>query len=195
MKQIAFYIICLVAICMLNACGSKTEKTAKTAETVETEKVEDVAEENDSTEEEFLSLVELNEVSYDEMETDADSIENDFQKLAEALPQYKANLIREKAAWEKYQDAVREVAGYVDRGSSTPMYVSDVLGQGLTLRRTSFRNLLLHIQGRQISAGSTSFTDAMIADAYSAFTEAAGRDEYLENKTGYQKSLRKSRGL
>ena len=144
----------------------------------------------DSVDEDFMTQAEINEAYYNDRMADADSIEKEFQTLMEALPQCKANLILEKTAWEKYQDAVREVAGYGDHGSSTPMYVSDVLGQGYILRRASFRNLLLYIQGVQMLTSKTTFTDTMIADAYSAFVEAVGSDDYIENKTDCQESLR-----
>ena len=120
-----------------------------------------------------------------------DSIENEFQNMMTALPQYMEELLEEKATWEKYQKTVREVAGYGDYGSSTPMYVDDVLRQGIELRETSFSSLYLHIQGKALYFSSTTFTATMINDAYSAFIKAVGEDEYQENKADYQEALRK----
>ena len=42
-----------------------------------------------------------------------------------------------------------------------------------------------------MSYSKTTFTPAMISDAYSAYIRAVGEDEYIEQKTKYQESLRK----
>ena len=120
-----------------------------------------------------------------------DSIETAFQALIGAYPQYKEELEREGTAWKKYQDAVQNVAKCVDYGSSTPMYVNDVLILGIILRDVSFHNILRHAQGKTVSSCVTIFTDKMITDAYSAFIDAVGNNDYLEDRDTYQASLRK----
>ena len=71
------------------------------------------------------------------------------------------------------------------------MFIDDVLKQGINLRSVSFNCLLLYMQDKQTSFSNTEFTSVMIAEAYSAFIDAVGHDEYIENKTQYQESLRK----
>ncbi len=140
---------------------------------------------------EYQDQRELNELHANWMIEYNDSIEKEFQTLQSALPQYKKYFDKEKKAWMRYQDAVRIVAGCEDHGSSTSMFIDDVLSQGIKLRETSFRHLLFHIRGEKVSYSKTTFTLAMIKDAYSAFIKAVGEDEYNDNKSHYQEALRK----
>ena len=145
---------------------------------------------NDSIEP-FQTQAEINEACYNEYVANEDSVEKEFQKLLEALPQYRKEFLKEKVVWEKYQKAVHEVSKCEDHGSSTPMYVSAVLSQGTQIRGVPQHYLYLHTQGKEIPYSKTTFTPTMIADAYSAYIMAVGEDEYIEQKTEYQESLRK----
>lgn len=71
------------------------------------------------------------------------------------------------------------------------MYVSAVLSQGTQIRGVPQHYLYLHAQGKNIPYSKTIFSPKMIADAYSAYITAVGKDEYIEQKTKYQESLRK----
>ena len=139
----------------------------------------------------YQTQAEINEACWSGYDAYKDSVEHEFQKLVEVLPQYRETFLREKDVWEKYQIAVKEVADCEDCGSSTPMYVSDVLSQGTKIRDVPQHRLFLYTQGKELSYSQTTFTPAMIADAYSAYIKAIGEDEYVENKTKYQESLRK----
>ena len=139
----------------------------------------------------FQTQADINEACYNEYVANEDSVEKEFEKLLEALPQYRKEFLKEKNVWEKYQKAVQEVSECEDHGSSTPMYVSAVLSQGTQIRGVPQHYLYLYTQGEDISYSKTTFTPKMIADAYSAYIKAVGNDEYLEQKTKYQESLRK----
>lgn len=139
----------------------------------------------------FQTQAEINEACYNEYVANEDSVENEFQKLLEAFPQYRKEFLKEKVAWEKYQEAVHEVSICENHGSSTPMYVSAVLSQGTQIRGVPQHYLYFHAQGKNIPYSKMIFTPKMIADAYSAYITAVGKDEYIEQKTKYQESLRK----
>lgn len=64
---------------------------------------------NNDTIEPFQTQAEINEACYNEYVANEDSVENEFQKLLEAFPQYRKEFLKEKVAWEKYQEAVHEV--------------------------------------------------------------------------------------
>jgi len=145
----------------------------------------------DTTEIVYQNQAELNEIygkSYLEYN---DSIERMFQKTISALPQYKDDFDKEMAVWVKYQEVVREVADYEDHGSSTSMYVCDMLRQGIKLREKSIKRLYQYTKGIKVAKSKTQFTSSMIDNAYSAFIEAVGNDEDIRNKKDYQESLRK----
>lgn len=133
----------------------------------------------------------INEACYNDYIINEDSVENDYERLLNALPKYRNEFQKEKAAWEKYQKAVEEVAGCEDQGSSTPMYVTDVLSQATKIRGISLLHIHLQTQGKEISTNMNTFTPAMIEEAYSAYIKAVGEDEDIEQKTKYQESLRK----
>ena len=139
----------------------------------------------------FQTQAEINKACFNEYVANEDSVEKEFQNLLKALPQYRKEFLKEKAIWEKYQNAVLEVSRCEDHGSSTPMYVSAVLSQGTQIRGVPQHYLYLHVQGKDISYSKTTFTQTMIADAYSAYIMAVGEDEYIEQKTTYQEALRK----
>ena len=82
----------------------------------------------------FQTQAEINEACYNEYVANEDSGENEFQKLLEAFPQYRKEFLKEKDAWEKYQEAVHEVSICEDHGSSPPMYVSAVLSPRIEIR-------------------------------------------------------------
>ena len=146
---------------------------------------------NNDTIEPLQTQAEINEACYNEYVANEDSVENEFQKLLEAFPQYRKEFLKEKDAWKKYQEAVHEVSICENHGSSTPMYVSAVLSQGTQIRGVPQHYLYLHAQGKNIPYSKTIFSPKMIADAYSAYITAVGKDEYIEQKTKYQESLRK----
>ena len=103
----------------------------------------------------FQTQAEINEACYNEYVANEDSIEKEFQKLLEALPQYRKDFLKEKAIWENYQKAVQEVSGCEDHGSSTPMYVSAVLSQGTKIRGVPLHYMYLHIHGKDMSYSKT----------------------------------------
>jgi len=140
---------------------------------------------------EYLNQMELNELHANWVIEYNDSIDKEFQILLSALPQYKEYFDKEKEVWNKYQEAVRIVADCEDHGSSTSMFIDDVLNQGIKLREASFHNLLQRIQGHTMPFSKTTFTLSMIADAYSAFIKAISEDEYIENRVHYQEALHK----
>ena len=144
-----------------------------------------------STNDDDQTQLEINEASSNDCVAYRDSVEKEYQYLISELPQYKDELNKEKAVWEKYTDAVHEVARCEDRGSSTPMYVNDVVNQGTCLWSESLHNMCLHLQGGDVSFSKTRFTPAMIADAYDAYIKAVGEDEDVEDAPGYQDALRK----
>lgn len=187
MKKI-IYVVILIALTSCNQ--NKSNKTIADNATGDSTMEESYQIDNDTIEP-FQTQAEINEGCYNEYVANEDSVENEFQKLLEALPQYRKEFLKEKAIWEKYQKAVLEVSECEDHGSSTPMYVSAVLSQGTQIRGVPQHYLYLHNQGKDISYTKTTFTPQMIADAYSAYIKAVGNDEYLEQKTKYQESLRK----
>ena len=140
---------------------------------------------------EYRDQAELNEIHGNWYLKYNDSIEESFQELITVLPEYKNELLKEKTIWLNYQKAVRDVADCEDHGSSTSMYVDDVLRQSVLLRETSFKKLLFHLKGERVWFSKTIFTHKMITDAYSAYIKTIGEDDYLENKANYQESLRK----
>ncbi len=141
----------------------------------------------DTLEDEGMTQTELNwelgemSVAYD------DSIEAVFQKVVDVLPE----VGKETAVWEAYQTAVGEVARYEDHGSSTPMYVCDVINQGITLREVSVHNLWRHLQGEKVVLSKTQFTDAMIDEAYAAFIEAQKDVAEQDEQAAFQQSIHK----
>jgi len=184
MKKIIIVIVVLFCIGWLATCSYR-----KAMDTPSQETIVDSLDEND--EYEYHDQAELNELHGNLYLEYNDSIEQEFQMLLSALPQYKDEFNKEKDAWGKYQNAVRAVADCEDHGSSTSMFIDDVLSQGIVLRETSFRGLFIQTQGKSASFSKTVFTSDMIADAYSAFIRAVGEDEYQERKSEYQESLRK----
>ena len=179
--------IILVIICLGGLIGCYYMKDSVSGPSQETV----VNEADDTLAGVFQTQTEINETSWKACEDYEDSIENEFQELTEALPEYKTEFDKERDIWEKYQKAVREVAGCEDHGSSTPMYVADVLSQATKIRGLSLHNMYLQTQGKGISTIMTTFTPAMIEEAYSAYIKAVGEDEYMKQKSKYQKSLRK----
>lgn len=145
----------------------------------------------DTTEEVVQTQAEINGAAIKGSMEYRDSIDKEYQKLLLALPQYKKELNKEDSLWLLYMAAARKGAEYVDCGSSTPMYVADVLNQATRLREASFRNLMLHLKGMAISKSNTTFSAQIIAEAYSAFIKAVGEDEYMEQKNEYIKALLK----
>lgn len=139
----------------------------------------------------YNSQDELNGLHWKSAKEYSDSIEKEYQALLKAMPQYKAYFDEEKKIWTEYQNMVRAVAQCEDHGSSSGMYVDDVLTQGITLREASFRSLLLHVRGKEVSFSKTTFTMEMIKDSYSAFVMSVSEDEYCENKPHYRNALRK----
>ena len=155
------------------------------------EKISIISTEEKSGDYTFQSQAELNAMSADLCTEYNDSIEKEFQILLSMLPQYKEELINERCTWKKYQNAVREVAVFEDYGSSTPMYVSDVLRQGILLREISFSKMMSYLKGKRAYFSKTIFTQRMINDAYSAYIKAIGENEYFENKADYQDLIHK----
>ena len=147
--------------------------------------------ENGNDEVVYRDQAELNEIHGQWYLDYNDSIEKKFLELIILMPEYREELNREKTVWQKYQKACRDVADCENHGSSTPMFVDDVLNQGIRLREASISKLVLHLKGKGVYFSKTIFTSSMIADAYSAFISIEGQNEYNEYRTQYQEALRK----
>ena len=187
---------------LLLSCSHKNETTANLNEIEITDtvtSVKKVSDSSDSIESEetetydFKSQAEYNEESYNGCVEYNASIENEWKSLVIALSQYQDELTAEKNAWEKYQKAVRKVSSYGNYGSSTPMYVNAVIGQGIRLREVSIHNLYLYTQGKPVHFSKTIFTTAKITEAYTSFIKAVGNEdeEIMADKANCQESLRK----
>ena len=182
------YVVILIA---LTSCNQNKSNKANVDNAIGDSITEEPYQTDNDTIEVFQTQAEINEACYNKYVANEDSVEKEFQKLLEALPQYRKEFLKEKVVWEKYQKAVQEVSRCEDHGSSTPMYVSAVLSQGTQIRGVPQHYLYLHTQGKDISYSKTTFTPALISDAYSAYIKAVAEDEYIEQKTKYQESLRK----
>lgn len=139
----------------------------------------------------WKTQAEMNEAYYNGYVVYKDYVELEFQKLLEALPKYRKELLKEKSVWEMYLRAAQEVSRYEDNGSCTPLHVVDVLAQATQIRSVAQHSLFRYVQGKDIPHSKKTFNPSMIADAYSAYIKAVGEDEFVEQKTKYQESLRK----
>ena len=188
MRRISFYFI--QASMLIVACSCSNHNV--TTNNVDKNK-DSISEINQ--EYEYQDQRELNEHHATWMLEYNDSIEKEFQDLLSALPQYREIFDKEKKNWEKYQKVVREMANCEDHGSSTSMFIDDMLNQGISLREASFRNLQLHLRGKSVLFSKTTFTPEMISNAYSAFIKAVGDDDYNRFRAKYQEKLRKEQQL
>lgn len=107
-----------------------------------------------------------------------DRVEEEFQHLVEALPDYKNLFLNEKEKWEHYHEAVLAMISLEDHGSSGTLNIIGALNQSLDLWSASFHNLLLHKQSQDVSFPHTKFTSRMIEDAYKAFFDEATDNWY-----------------
>jgi len=171
-------LIPIMSLLLLVACNNSKMSTVEGVDSIESEDYPQ-------------TQLDMNLLSNEDLEAYEDSVEAEFLKLVSALPQYKVEFEKEKAAWMEYESAVKVVAGCEEHGSSTPMYVHDVIRDAISLREYSFSPLYMHTQEIEYPFSKTKFTSAMIADAYFAYINAVGEDEYAENKTAYQDALRK----
>jgi hypothetical protein len=179
MKKLILFVALLLFFGWLMSC--LTNKKAASTSSQDT-----IVDEGD-----FQTQAEINEEFGNASIEYKDSIERVFQELAAIRPQYKDELNKERTYWDKYQNAVREVAGYGDHGSSTPMFVAGVMDQGVQLREMTLHDFYIHAKGETVFWNENKFTPAMIDDAYSAFINAVGEDEYLKQKSELQAALRK----
>ena len=147
--------------------------------------------EKSENENEYHDQAELNEIHGRGYLDYKKSIERDFQVLISMMPDYKKELYEEKALWERYHEAVQDVADCEYYGSSTSMFIVDVLSQGVRLRDESFCKLILHLKGKGVLFSKTIFSSSMITEAYAAFIKAVGENEYIEDSNKYQNALRK----
>ena len=185
MKKLIFFVVILLCIGWLISCPTNKKS-------VSTSSQDTIVNEGDEVEgADFQTQAEINEASGNASIEYRDSIEGIFQNLIALRPQYKDELNKEKTYWDKYMEAVRDVAGYGDHGSSTPMYVADVMSQGVQLREETLHDFYVHAKGETVFWNDTKFTLAMISDAYSAFRNAVGEDEYMEQKSELQVALQK----
>ena len=185
MKKFILFVTLLLCIGWLISCPTNK----KTASTFSQDTIVDKSDDVD--EGDFQTQAEINEASGNASIEYRDSIEGVFQNLIALRPQYKDKLKKEKTYWDKYMEAVRDVAGYGNHGSSTPMYVADVINQGVQLREETLHDFYIHAKGETVFWNDTKFTTAMISDAYSAFIKAVGEDEYMEQKSELQVALQK----
>ena len=185
MKKLIFFVVILLCIGWLISCPTNKKSASSSSEDTIVNEGDEVDGAN------FQTQADINEASGNSLVEYRDSIEEVFQKLIVQRPQYEDELNKEKTYWDKYQNAVREVAGYGDHGSSTPMYVADVMKQGVQLREETLHDFYNHAQGETVFWNEPLFTPTMISDAYSAFIKAVGEDEYMEQKSELQAALRK----
>ena len=146
--------------------------------------------ENDTTGQ-IQTQAEMNEAYYNGYVAYKDSVEGEFQKLLEALPKHRKELLKEKSVWEMYLKAAQEVSRYEDNGSCTPLHVVDVLAQATQIRSVPQHSLFCYVQGKDFPHSKPTFNLAMIADAYSTYIKVVEEDEFIEQKTKYQESLLK----
>ncbi len=116
-------------------------------------------------------------------------VEEEFQHLVEALPDYKNLFLNEKEKWENYHDAVQAMISLEDHGSSGYLNIIGALDQSLDLWSASFHNLLLYKQNQKASFPHTKFTSQMIDDAYKAFFNAALEKWYNPYTADLEKGL------
>lgn len=186
MKQGAFYAICLVAICMLNACGSKTEKAGESADSVKTAKADSVTADNVTEDVPTMTQMELNDEAGDETVALKDSIEEAYQAVIQAYPEIKDIFEGELVLWEKYYEAAKKVAKLEDGEGSSLYFYYAVVEQALTLRGESFQYLMMAQEGKKISPSKTRFTPAMIKEAYDRYVNAM--QQYLKSNYGMSES-------
>lgn len=178
-------ILCL-SILALNACkhGNMSKPyiniETKEADVNENESIEDGPDQNELN---YMSDVWAQEYN--------DSIANEYDRLISSLPQYTTCFSKEKDVWEKYKDAIRNVAEIENHGSSTEMFVNDVVRQGVKLRELSIHTLVGHLRNEEASLSPSTFTLKMIEKAYSAWIMANENDEYIENKNKCREAIRR----
>ena len=199
MKNLSILIAALFCLGLNVGCSSNekssTSQESFAADNEDSDAVANVADSDvvigiDSDEYVYQTQAEINEASGEASVYYQDSIENEFEQLLSALPQFKEELKTEKVLWDHYQDATKGVALCGDHGSSTPLYVADVLDQGVRLLEMSFQQLLLHLKGKAHSHSKTMFSSRMIDNAYSAFVDAVSNDKYMDQKEECIKALR-----
>lgn len=158
-------------VLILSSCHHQINKVSNiTNDSIETEILPKV----DDNEYVFRDQAELNEAYGNWALEYNDSIEREFQKVISSFPQYNRILNLEKDVWKRYQEATRKVANFGDHGSSTPIYIADIIRQGIHLREKSFHNLYSYSKGENTSLSKTLFTSNMIAEAYTAFINSIG---------------------
>ena len=150
MKKLILFVALLLCFGWLMSC--QTNKKAASTSSQDT-----IVDEGD-----FQTQAEINEEFGNASIEYKDSIERVFQELVAIRPQYEDELNKERTYWDKYQNAVREVAGYGDHGSSTPMYVAGVMDQGVLLREKTLHDFYIHAKGETVFWNENKFTPAMI---------------------------------
>ena len=120
----------------------------------------------------FQSQLDINMARQERYLALEDSVEKEFGKLLKVLPRYRKKFLKEKAAWEKYKEAVKGVGDCEGHGSSTEMYYIDVLTQATKIRSVPLQYLYLYTKGRKMTYSKTTFTQKMIADAYNDYIRA-----------------------
>ena len=164
----------------------KVNKVVPDSPMYKKESIEECTIEKSENDIEYHDQTELNEIHGRGYLDYKNSIERDFQILISMIPDYKRELYEEKALWERYHEAVLNVADCEDYGSSTSMFIDDVLSQGVRLREESF-----HLKGKGVLFSKTIFFSSMIDDAYAAFIKAVGENEYNPDRNKYQNAIRK----
>lgn len=138
------------------------------------------------TDEDMESQSSLNDASSRWRINYSNSIDKEYSDLISRMPEYKEQLQKDCNAWLAYQEAVSNVAQKsMDNGSSTRMFINDVLCQGIKLRELSIGGLLLHAKKRNVVFCSTMFTDDMIEKAYSVWYDK----ENVESDDYYKKEV------
>ncbi len=177
----AYFIMAMISLITMLSCHQQSNSGK--AETLQEESVF-----GDSLRfEKFMA--ELDEENYNRHFAYADSIEQVYQLLLKELPQYQRAFDKEKALWGKYMIAGEEVGRCISNGLESEN-ICGVLDQGVRLREMSMHNLYLYVLGKEISYSKTTFTNAMIDDAYAAFIKAVDEGEYYNQKK-YREALRK----
>jgi hypothetical protein len=100
-------------------------------------------------------------------------------------PEYKNLFERENKKWKRYYDVVNKVAGFMDLGSGSPLYINELVNLSIRLREISLQPMILHAQGTKVYFSRTVFTSAMIEEAYEAFIKVEDKNEDLEGIDDY----------
>ena len=184
-KFISGFIIVILLAMVLGGLSDRCEggRTEDTDNGTVEETVAEV-EENDS-DCGIQSQFDLNYESYYNSQEYYKVVEGQSKELIALYPEYKNLFERENKKWKRYYDVVNKVAGFMDLGSGSPLYINELVNLSIRLREISLQPMILHAQGTKVYFSRTVFTSAMIEEAYEAFIKVEDKNEDLEGIDDY----------